>query len=291
MNYIKAKRKLKLRQNAYEIFLLIIGCFVMACGTSFFLLPNQLSTGGFTGIATIFYYFLKFPLGTTMFVLNIPFFIWSYFRIGKKFILKSLIGTFTLSFFLNLLTEIPVMIEDKFLASIYGGIIIGLGLAIVLKSGASTGGSDLLIYLIRSYKPNFQASSIIVIIDVIIVGLNVIFFKNLEIGLYSAVAIYILGKMIDIVFEGINFTKIIFIISDKYRKISKEIETKTERGNTGIYTKGMYTNEDRMMLMCVGNRNEVARIKKIALDIDKRAFIIITNAREIFGKGFKKASS
>ena len=289
MNYTKAKRKLMLRQNAYDIFLLVIGCFVMACGTSFFLLPNQLSTGGFTGIATIFYYFFKFPLGTTMFVLNIPFFIWSYFRIGKKFILKSLIGTFTLSFFLNLLTEIPVMIEDKFLASIYGGIIIGLGLAIVLKSGASTGGSDLLIYLIRSYKPNFQASSIIVIIDVIIVGLNVIFFKNLEIGLYSAIAIYILGKIIDIAFEGINFTKIIFIISNKYGKIAKDIETKTDRGNTGIYTKGMYTNEDRMMLMCVGNRNEVAKIKKIALDIDKKAFIIITNAREIFGKGFKSA--
>ena len=289
MNYTKAKRKLKLKQNAYEIFLLVIGCFVMACGTSFFLLPNQLSSGGFTGIATIFYYFLKFPLGTTMFVLNIPFFIWSYFRIGKKFIFKSLIGTLTLSFFLNLLTQLPIIIQDKFLASIYGGIIIGLGLAIVLKSGGSTGGTDLLIYIIRSYKHNFQASSIIVIIDIIIVGLNVIFFKNLEIGLYSAVAIYLMGKMIDIVFEGINFTKIIFIISNKYGKIAKEIETKTDRGNTGIYTKGMYTNEDRMMLMCVGNRNEVAKIKKIALDIDKKAFIIITNAREIFGKGFKKA--
>ena len=261
----------------------------MACGTSFFLLPSQLSSGGFTGISTIFYYLIGTPVGTTMFILNIPLFILGYIRLGKKFIIKSISGTTILSIFLNILGKAPVIIQDKFLASIYGGIVVGIGMSIVLKSTSSTGGTDLLIYIIRSFRPDFQTSSLIVIIDVIIVGLNIFFLKNIEIGLYSAIAIYIMGKMVDIVFEGINFTKIIFIISNKFEKVSKDIETKTSRGSTGIYTKGMYTNVDRMMIMCVGNRSEIARIKEIALNVDKRAFIIITNAREIFGKGFKKA--
>ena len=288
MHYSRIKRKLKFKQNIYEMFMLIAGCFVMACGTSFFLLPNQLSSGGFTGIATIFYFLFNLPIGTTMFILNIPLFILGYVRLGKSFIIKSLFGTVFLSIFLNLLSTAPIIIQDKFLASIYGGIVVGVGMSFVLKSKSSTGGTDLLIYIIRSFKPHFQTSSLIVIIDVVIVGLNVFFLKNIEIGLYSAIAIYLMGKMIDIVFEGINFTKMIFIISNKYQKIAKEVEEKVSRGSTGVYTKGMYTNEDRMMLMCVGNRNEIARIKEIALGIDKKAFVIITNAREIVGKGFKK---
>ena len=146
----------------------------------------------------------------------------------------------------------------------------------------------MLIYIIRSFRPDFQTSSLIVLIDVFIVGLNIFLLRNIEIGLYSAIAIYIMGKMVDIVFDGINFTKIIFIISNKIEKISYEVELKIQRGSTGIYTKGMYTDKNRMMLMCVGNRNEIAKIKEIALDIDRKSFIIITNAREIFGKGFKK---
>ena len=289
MNYAKIKRKLKLKKNFYDVLLMVIGCLIMALGTSFFLLPNQLSSGGFTGISTIFFYLLKFPIGTTMFVLNIPLFILGYIRLGKKFIIKSIAGTTILSLFLNALEKVPIIVQDKFLASIYGGIIVGIGMSLILKSKTSTGGTDLLIYIIRSFKPEFQTSSLIIIIDVVIVGLNILFLRNIEIGLYSAIAIYIMGKMVDIVFEGINFTKIIFIISNKLDKISKELETKTTRGSTGIYTKGMYTNEDRMMLMCVGNRNEIAKIKEIALNIDKKAFVIITNSREIFGKGFKKA--
>ena len=288
MNYTKVKRKLQIRKYTYEIIFLIIGCFIMASGTSFFLLPNKLSSGGFTGISTAVYYLFKFPVGSTMFVLNIPLFILGYIRLGKKFIIKSVFGTTILSFFLNLLQNVPVLVQDKFLASIYGGIVVGIGMSIVLKSRSSTGGTDLLIYIIRSFRPDFQTSSLIIIIDVVIVALNVVFLKNLEIGLYSAIAIYIMGKMVDIIFDGINFTKMIFIISSKYEKISKEIGLKTARGSTGIYTKGMYTNEDKMMIMCVGNRNEIARIKEIALDIDKKAFIIITNTRETFGKGFKK---
>ena len=291
MNYVKTKRILYIKKYAYEAILMILGCFIMACATSFFLLPNQLSSGGFTGLATISYYLLKIPVGTTIFILNIPLFIISYFRLGKKFLIKSIIGTSLLSFFINILENFPLLTQDRFLASIYGGIVMGIGSSLNLKASASTGGSDLLTYIIRSYKPHYSTSFVVVIIDIIIITLNVLFFRDIEIGLYSAITIYLMGKMIDVIFEGVNFTKMMFIVSDKYQKIAEEVGDKVERGSTGIYAKGMYTNEEKMMLLCVGSRNEIAKIKQIAVSIDKKAFIIISNARETWGKGFKKESN
>ena len=143
-------------------------------------------------------------------------------------------------------------------------------------------------YIVRSYKPTYKTSNLIVICDTIIIFLNVIFFKKIEIGLYSAITIYLMGKIIDIVFEGINFTKMMFIISDKYEEIAKQIGKKLQRGTTGIYSKGMYTDEKRMMLLCIASRSEVMIIKQISQQIDNSSFIVIANAREAYGMGFKK---
>ena len=131
-------------------------------------------------------------------------------------------------------------------------------------------------------------SSVIIIIETIIVALNVIFFKEIEIGLYSAIAIYLMGKIIDIVFEGIYFTKLLIIISDKNEEIAKEIGEKISKGTTGLYGKGMYTNQEKLVLMCAASRGDVARVKQVARDIDSNSFIIIANAREVVGLGFKK---
>ena len=215
------RRQILLRKYFKELIEIIIGCFLMAAGTSLFLLPNQLSSGGFAGIATIIYYLFKLPLGTTMLILNIPLFILTIIRVGKETAIKGIIGTISLSVFIDILEKFNPLTEDRLLACIYGGILVGLGTAIVLKANASTGGTDLLTYIIRSYRPNYRTSNLIVIIDIAIVLLNVIFFKEIEIGLYSAIAIYLNGKMIDIVFEGIYFTKTMFIVSNKYKEIAE----------------------------------------------------------------------
>ena len=165
---------------------------------------------------------------------------------------------------------------------------IGLGTAILLKGGSSTGGSDLISFIIKEYRPEIRASNVITLIDIGIISLNVIFFREIEIGLYSAIAIYIMGKIIYIVFEWIDFTKLLLIVSDKTEEIAKEIGEKVQRGATGIYGKGMYTNEDKLILMCAASRRDMNRIKLIAKKIDQRAFIIITNSREVLGLGFKK---
>ena len=197
-------------------------------------------------------------------------------------------GTVLLSVFTDLLETLGPITNDRFLACIYGGIIMGLGTAIILKASASTGGTDLLSYVIRSYNNKFTSGSLIIISDTIVIFLNVLFFGEIEIGLYSAIAIYLMGKMIDIVFEGIYFTKVMFIISNKYNEISKQIGAKVKRGSTGIYSKGMYSGEDKVMLFCVGSRKEIAEIKQIIKKIDKNAFIVTTDARETLGEGFSE---
>lgn len=164
----------------------------------------------------------------------------------------------------------------------------GIGTSMILRANASTGGSDMLAYVIKEYKPQYRTGNLIMIVDVIIIAINTIFFKKIEVGLYSAITIYLVGKVIDILFEGINFTKLIYIISDRYLDISDEIIKEIERGTTGIYAKGMYTNEKKMMLLCVASRNEAMRIKQISKKIDPRSFVIISNAREAYGLGFKR---
>ena len=285
MNFLKTRVMLK--KYIIEILGIAIGTILMAIGVSQFLLPNHLSTGGFSGIATIFYYLFNWPMGRSIILLNIPCFILAFIRIGKGFVIKSIIGTFFLSFFIDLFSRYSEWTNDRTLACIYGGVLVGIGTAIILRSNGSTGGSDLVSILIKSFNNRISTSNGIIIFDIIVITLNVIAFKQLEIGLYSAIAIFIMGKMIDIVFEGIGFSKMIFIISDQYEEISEKIGKTIKRGTTGIYSKGMYTNREKMMVMCIASRGEVIKIRQIANGIDKTSFIVISNVREVFGKGFK----
>jgi len=281
---IKGNKNIKL---LLEFLLITIGTALMAIGVSVFLLSNKLSSGGFSGIATILYYILDFPMGITIIVLNIPLYIISFFKLGKKFIFKAFLGMIFLSIFIDLFEKIPLITHDRFLASIYGGIFVGIGTALVLKAEASTGGSELLSIIIQKNNPGAKISSFLVIIDILIVLANVIFLKQIEIGLYSAVAIFISGKMVDIIFEGIYYTKLLIIISDKSEEIAKEIADKVERGITGLNGKGMYTNNEKLVLMCAVSRRDIGEVKKIIKEIDKKSFVIVTDAREVLGKGFK----
>ena len=280
METAKASNKIK------EILGTVLGSIIMAIGVSLFLLPNQLSTGGFSGLATITYYFFDVPMGLANLILNLPLFIIAFRKLGLKFIGKSVVGTVSLSFFIDLFDKLNPITTDRFLACIYGGIIVGFGTAIILKVGASTGGTDLISNVATAYKPTIKMGNVIILIDSAIVALNALAFKKIEIGLYSAIAIFLLGKVLDIVFEGINFTKLIIIISDKSEQIS-EVIRKLERGVTGIYGKGMHTDEEKLVLICAAPRKDVGNIRRIAKEIDKNSFIIISNAREVYGKGFK----
>ncbi len=284
---MQKEEKENVKKIIIEIIGTIVGSLVMAIGISQFLLPNQLSSGGVAGIATITYYLFHIPMGTMILLINIPLFLFSIYKIGKNFFIKSIIGTITLSLFIDMLDKLEPFTNDRFLACVYGGIIIGIGTAILLKVNASTGGSDLISYIARKYNPNISTSNIIAIIDIVIVTINMIVFRKIEIGLYSAIAIYLMGKIIDILFEGIYFTKLILIISDETEKIAKQIDEKIKRGSTGLYGRGMYTSKEKLVLMCAVSRRDVSRVKTIAKKTDPKSFIIITNSREVVGLGFK----
>lgn len=277
----------KTKEMIKEYMLSILGSILSAFGTGLFLLPNQLSSGGFSGIATVVYYLFHVQMGTTIIFLNIPIFIMAYMRGGKAFFCKALVTTFVFSQAINVFEKMTPFTSDKILASVYGGVMIGLGLALVFKGKSSTGGTDLLANIIKSYHTEVSVGHVLQVLDIVVVTLNILFLREIEIGLYSAISIFIIDKMLDIVFEGINFSKMIYIISDQYEKISEIIQQEVKRGATGIYGKGMYTNQEKMIIMCVARRRHIVKIKELAKTVDSNAFIIIMDAREVYGLGFK----
>lgn len=164
----------------------------------------------------------------------------------------------------------------------------GFGTAIILKYNASTGGTELLGNIISRFVPTFKTGNLMTMFDIIIVGINMVALKQIEIGLYSAISIYIINKIIEVIAEGVNFTKMIFIVSDKYEEIAEEIGKRLARGSTAIDATGMYEKMERKILWCVASKGEIMRIRQIANDIDDKSFMSIFNAREVYGKGFKK---
>ena len=273
-----------------DIIFSIIGCIFISAGIVFFLLPLKISAGGFSGIATITYYLFNLKLGTVIWILNIPLLIIGFFRIWKYFFLKTIFTIWFLSLCMVFFESLNIFlnIEDILLSAIYGGVIIGIGTTCIFKANNSTGGTELLIQIILSYKDNIKVSKLLIIIDSIIVGLNLIVFKQIEIGLYSFIVIFLNSKIVDLFIEGVNFTKVVYIISDKTMEISNKILNELDRGATGIYGKGMYKNKDKLILMCVIKKRDLIRLKEIVRSIDNAAFMIISDAIDVYGLGFNK---
>ena len=275
-----------------DIIFSIIGCIFISAGIVFFLLPLKISAGGFSGIATITYYLFNLKLGTVIWILNIPLLIIGFFRIGKYFFFKTMFATWLLSFCINFFENMNLFlnIDDILLSAIYGGLIIGIETTCIFKANNSTGGTELLIQIILSYKDNIKVSKLLIIIDSIIVGLNLIVFKQIEIGLYSFIVIFLNSKIVDLFIEGVNFTKIVYIISDKSTEISNKILNDLDKGLSGIYGKGMYQNKEKLILMCVIKKRDLIKLKEIVKQVDDAAFMIISDAIDVYGLGFTKES-
>ena len=268
-----------------DLFYGTIGSILIALGTAIFLLPFKISTGGFSGIATIFYYLYKIKIGSIVLIMNIPLFIIGFFVIGKYFFIKTIYSTWLLSYSLNVFESlnINININDQLLATIFGGLIVGLGTSMVFLGETSTGGSELLTQIISNYSKKIKVSKLIIIIDSIVVMLNLVIFKQIEIGLYSLIAIYLNAKVLDIISEGINFSKVVYVVSSKPEQIADIIINELEKGVTGIYGKGMYKKEERLILVCVVKNRDVLRLKRIVYRVDKNAFMFINDSTYVYG--------
>ncbi|MGC9088850.1 MAG: YitT family protein [Caldisericia bacterium] len=280
------KKKISFKKLFKRLIGITIGSIIQAFGIILFLSPNKIAPGGFSGLSIIIYHLTKFPIGTMYFILNLPLFIIAWKKWGFKYIALTLFGTITSSIFIDLLSYFfKPMTDNPLLASIYGGVLVGIGVGIVFKYWGSTGGTDLLSQLIYTYIGVSFGTSML-LLDTSIVLIAAIVFKSPDFALYGMLALFISSKVIDYVQEGFSIAKTVFIISDKTSEIKLKIFKELERGVTELKVTGSYTGIERDALICVVRQRELSLIKDIIHDEDPQAFIIIGDAREVIGEGF-----
>lgn len=267
---------------------ILAGTFICSFGIAVFYAPSGIVAGGVSGIAIILYKLYSFPMGLFMLLINIPLFILGLKLFGGSFGVKTLVGTVLISFFISIFEGRFSLTDNMFLASLFGGALSGFGLGILFLSGATSGGTDVLAKLGNKYFSFLDIGKWLFLIDFIIIFTGGIVFKNYELMLFGIIAVFVNTYTIDFILAGADFAKVVYIISPKSEEIAGVVINRLKRGVTGIYAKGLYTKNDTLMLMCIVKRLEVTRLKQIAKEIDPNSFIILTQAREVAGEGFKK---
>ena len=270
---------------------IFMGTGIMALAIQCIFEPIGLVTGGFSGIAIIIRKMTAgiveggVPLWLTNLALNVPVFIAALIIKGRKFLGRTVIGTVLLSFWLYVIPQVDLTQGDYMLSAVFGGVITGIGIGFVLLAKATTGGTDMVSALIQKYVRHYSVVQILQVIDgmVVLAGLYVF---GLKPALYAIVAIFITSKVSDALMEGMKYSKAAFIITDYYKEIADAIMTQLDRGLTGLDATGMYSGDKKTVLYCVVSKKEIVELKVIVAKIDPKAFVIVTDAREVFGEGF-----
>lgn len=283
---IKTHKKLPLKEKLKRFIFITIGAILMAIALELFLVPNKLLDGGIVGISIMMSHFLKVPIGLFIFILNIPFFYLGYKQIGKTFALSTLYGIGILSIGTALLHPVPAFADEKFLVTIFGGVILGLGVGIVIRYGGSLDGTEILAILINNKTP-FSVGEIVMVINFFIYTAAGFVF-TWESAMYSVIAYFIAAKTIDIVQQGLDESKSVWIISDQYLEIGDAINDRLGRGVTYLKGEGAYTGDDKKVIFCVITRLEEFKLKDIVNHYDDSAFVAIGNVSEVKGGRFKK---
>ncbi|MBE9468608.1 MAG: YitT family protein [Bacteroidetes bacterium] len=299
MSFI-AKDKIFSKKWFISYSLIILGSFILSAGFVFFISPYKIVPGGVYGIAIVVHYITAglfsccpngIPIGLFGLVLNIPLTIIGIKVLGPRFGIKTVVGFVLTSVFMDVLTyfvgEDPLKLGDEVLLScIFGGVLIGVGLGLIFKSKATSGGSDIIAMVIAKYT-KLPLGQLMIYVDSAIVLIGLVVFKDWKIPLYSWLVIYITGKVIDTVIEGVSYDKTLFIISDKYEEIRIKIISDLNRGGTIIKGTGMYNGKEKNIIYTVVNRREVTMLEDFVHKIDPNAFITVSDAKEILGEGFK----
>ncbi len=293
------KEKLFSRKWFFSYSLIVIGSLILAAGFVYFITPYKIVPGGVYGISIVIHYMTKgmftfapdgLPIGTMALIMNIPLTILGVKILGPKFGVKTVVGFVLSSVFIDLLTyfwgDIPLVENDALLSSIFGGVLVGFGLGLIFKAKATSGGSDIVAMIIAKYT-RLPLGQLMIIVDSVIVLFGLAVFQDWKIPLYSWIVIFITGKVIDMVLEGISYDKTLFIVSDKFEEIRDRIINDLNRGGTYIPGKGMYNGADKTIIFTVVNRREMALLEEYISQIDPEAFVTVIEAKEILGQGFK----
>lgn len=285
--------KAKLKDIIFDYIMMGIGLAISAIGLKVFLVPGKIAAGGISGIATILYHIFGFKVGVTMLIINIPIFLLGLKVFGKVYGFKTFYGTVTLPIFIDLIGYIWPNAEfaidytkggNMLLAPIFGGIIVGTGMGIVIKYGGNTGGTDILGQVLNKYTHIPVGYAIMVVDFAVILCATGVF--GLEAGLYATIAVYSSGLFINKIMYGTSYSRLVYIISDEYEKIREIILEDLSRGGTGISANGLYTNKEKKMIMTVLQNKEIHTLTTFIKEVDKDAFVIVTDVYKVIGEGF-----
>lgn len=287
---IQREMKKTIERRIVDYIVIAIGTAIFAVAVSLFLDPNSLAPGGVTGIAIILNRMTGLETGTWVLLVNIPILVLGTWKLGWRFILSTMYCTALSSLFINLLTPFGVT-TDPFLAAVVGGALMAVGLGLVFKSGATTGGTDIIIKLLRMRYPHMKTGALFLLTDAVIVTASAFVFKNVDVALYAGLVVVVNSLLIDIVLYGRDGAKMIFIISDNHKQITKRILEEMDIGVTYISGSGAYSGKEKNVIMCVMKKQLSPKAEEIVREEDPRAFMIVTSATEIFGEGYKSIYS
>lgn len=276
---------------AIDYLIIAVGAVLYALSVVVFTSPNNIAPGGFTAVATMLNFMFSLPIGTFIFLMNIPLFIWGAIENGLNFLTKTIIGTAFVSVAIDVLTPfVPVYTGDTLLAAIFGGILNGIGLGFIFYRGGSTGGTDIIALNIHKHMPYISMGNIILIADFVILVMAFFVYNSFESVLYAIIAIFVSIKVIDTISYGTSRGngKLMFIITNKYDELSKAIMNNLERGVTLLDGEGAYSGEKKRVIMCAVRPQQVYQIQNSVKSIDENAFIIVTTAGTIRGRGFAR---
>lgn len=270
---------------------IVFGCALFGLGFNLFLEPNGLNAGGISGISMLIVHLTGFgTIGMLTALMNLPLFAIGGLKIGKKFLLGSLLGMLSSSVAIDVLSVIPVPQTEPLIGCLYGGVLCGLGLGVVFAEGASTGGSDIIVRLLKMKWQQFPIGSINIGFDLLVATLTGIVFRDISRTLYSGIAIFVCGQVIDAVVYRFDYSKVVLIISKKNEEIAKIISEKLDRGVTYLDGQGYYSGEDRKVILSVVKRQQLTDLKQLVTEADSEAFIIVQEAHQVLGDGFSRYS-
>lgn len=284
-------RKSKFGDMLINIIGIALGSFIYACGISLFLDPNNLAPGGASGLAIIFNRITGLETGTIYFIINVPIMLLGLWKYGVKFIATTFFSILINSYFTNMLAGAGALTSDSLIATMAGSVLVGVGVAIVFKSRATTGGTDIIVKVLHDKYKHIKTGVIFLLTDIVIVAFSGFVFKDINIIMYALISVFVQGKVLDMVLYGGDEAKLFYIISDKPQAISERILKEIDITATFLQGKGAYTGKEKQVILCVARKQQGPAIEEIVKSEDKDAFMIISSANEIYGEGYKNIMS
>lgn len=264
-----------------------VGAVLMGVALSVFMVPFKIAPGGVSGLATVLHYLAGLRVSVLIPLINIPIFIIGIIRLERDFLVKSVFGTVVLSIATETAAILPPPTSDPLISAVFGGAVMGIGISAVLSRGGTTGGTDILVLVIRRSFSEVSVGRLYLLIDGAVIAMAGLAFSSGEVIFYSAVSLVVSTYVTDAALEGLNLARLVYIISDNNREICDRIYAELKRGVTGLNSVSMYSGRSGRILMCVIRKGQLSKLKKIIQDIDKDAFVIICDAKEVMGSGFE----